>query len=216
MDEEVAAQDGNNTSTTRKSVSRLMRRTHMLAALFLTPWITMYALSTLVMHHRELFTGNHRRVAPEFEIIHEGPYDLGTAEGEETDVIAKRILSEFGISGAHTAREDANLGTLTIDRDRPIGSYRVTYDRNATFVRIERQNFGLAYYLEMLHRRRGLDANYLANDLWAVMVDAVIVAIMVWILTGTWMWLEMPRARRLGSACLFGGSALFGLLLLIM
>src|SRR4026209_2140712 len=33
--------------------SRLLRRIHMYAGLFLAPWMLMYALSTLVMTHRE-------------------------------------------------------------------------------------------------------------------------------------------------------------------
>ena len=36
-------------------ISKVVRRTHMYLALFLFPWVLMYALSTLVMNHRALF-----------------------------------------------------------------------------------------------------------------------------------------------------------------
>ena len=36
-------------------ISKVVRRTHMYLALFLFPWMLMYALSTLVMNHRALF-----------------------------------------------------------------------------------------------------------------------------------------------------------------
>jgi hypothetical protein len=68
----------------------------------------------------------------------------------------------------------------------------------------------------MLHRRRGFSEDYLANDLWAFIVDSVIVAIVLWAVTGLWMWLEMSRTRKLGSICLMGGSALFSFLLLVL
>ena len=32
--------------------SKVIRRTHMYVALFLAPWVLMYALSTMVMNHR--------------------------------------------------------------------------------------------------------------------------------------------------------------------
>jgi hypothetical protein len=36
-------------------ISKILRRTHMYLALFLTPWMLIYALSTMAMNHRELF-----------------------------------------------------------------------------------------------------------------------------------------------------------------
>ena len=176
----------------------------------------MYALSTLVMHHRELFTGHERRVAPDFEVIREGPSDLQVTADESSNSVAQQILSEIGISGAHSVRGDASSGTLTITRHRPIGSYRVTLDSNTKNLKIEKQRFGLAFFLEMLHRRRGFGEKYLANDMWALIVDVVIVAILLWAVTGIWMWLGMSQTRKLGSVCLIGGSALFSFLLLIL
>src|SRR5262245_66672880 len=42
------------TETTSAKASRLIRRVHMFAGLFLAPWMLMYALSTMVMTHSEL------------------------------------------------------------------------------------------------------------------------------------------------------------------
>jgi hypothetical protein len=198
------------------TVSKFMRRTHLYVALFLSPWITMYALSTLVMHHREFFTSHTQRVQPEFDLIRETSYDLQVAANESPQELAKRILSEIGINGAFTVQGDAMSGKLTIDRHRPVGSYRVTYDAGAKRLSVERQRFGLAFFLEMLHRRHGFSQHYVANDLWAVIVDVVIVAIVVWAATGIYMWFGLSRTRKLGSVCLLGGSALFSILLFIL
>jgi hypothetical protein len=176
----------------------------------------MYALSTLVMHHRELFTGHEQRVAPDFEVLRDGPYDAQVAANESSDDVARRILSDLGISGAYAVRGDAHSGTLTIHRNRPIGSYRVTYDSSTGDLNVERQQFGLAFFLEMLHRRCRFGESYLANDLWALMVDVVIAAIVLWAATGIWMWLGTSRTRKIGSLCLIGGSALFSFLLLVL
>jgi hypothetical protein len=37
-------------------ISKLLRRSHMYLALFLTPWMLVYALSTMGMNHRQYFT----------------------------------------------------------------------------------------------------------------------------------------------------------------
>ena len=36
--------------------SKFLRRSHMYLALFLTPWMLVYALSTMGMNHRQYFT----------------------------------------------------------------------------------------------------------------------------------------------------------------
>ncbi len=123
----------------------------------------MYELSTLVMHHRELLTGQKHRVSPDFTLVREGHYDVPPGDGAPLDAVAEQVLSDLGIAGAHSIRSDAKSGVLTIERQRPIGSYRVTVDRNANQLR-----------------------------------------------------LEMTRARQLGSACLFCGSALFAVLLFLL
>ena len=39
--------------------SKVVRRTHMYLALFLFPWMLMYALSTLAMNHRAIFAARY-------------------------------------------------------------------------------------------------------------------------------------------------------------
>ena len=176
----------------------------------------MYAASTIVMHHRQLLTGHERRVAPEFELIREIAYESPLPPGRSADDVAQRVLSHLGIQGAYSVQGKIDPGPLIITRDRPIGSYRVTYDAAANKLKVERQCFGLAFFLEMLHRRRGYTEEHLANDLWALIVDVVVIAIVVWAITGLWMWFGISRTRKLGSLCLLGGSSLFLFLLYVL
>ncbi len=198
-------------------MSKLIRRTHMFLALFFTPWIVIYALSTIVMHHRVWLTGHRERVAPAFETI-ETKTDYRIAIGPEAapEEVARSVLQDVGLEGAFTVQGNLESGKLTVSRDRPIGSYRISIDRPTATLKIERQQFGWAYFLEMLHRRRGYTNTYVANNLWALVVDCVAVAIVVWGLTGLWMWLEMSRTRWLGCAFLGCGLFIFCLLMMIL
>lgn len=191
--------------------SIVIRRVHLFTGLFLAPWILMYAVSTFVMHHRDWFTGEHRRVDPGYELVKEEAYAPEFAEGIDRNAAANVILDELGLQGAHSVRGDA-AGTLTIDRHRPIGSQRITYDAGAGQLRIEKQRFAAAYFLEMLHRRRGYDQPFAANDAWAFLVDVVIVTLVLWAVTGALMWWEMAKTRKVGAICALGGVGLFILL----
>lgn len=198
------------------SLSTLIRRTHLFLALFLTPWILMYAVSTLGMHHRTLFTGHEQRVDPPFDVISEQPYQATFEAGVGREEAARSILEDLDMEGAHGVQGRLEDGVLTIIRHRPIRTERVTYDAVEGTLRIERRQFAMVYFLEMLHRRRGFDQPFLANDTWAVIVDGVIVAILLWAATGLWMWWEMLRTRRLGAWCLVAGAALFAWFLLML
>ena len=198
------------------AVSKLIRRTHLFLALFLMPWILMYAVSTLTMHHRALFTGEHRRVDPGYEVMREEAYSPPFTGDEDRQVAARRILQDLDLDGAFTVRGSLDREALIIERDRPIGSYRITYEPNPGTVRVERQRFGMTYFLEMLHRRRGYQHSFWGNDLWALIVDGIILSILVWAATGLWMWWEMARTRRLGALCLGAGVAFFLFFLLTL
>ncbi len=176
----------------------------------------MYALSTLAMHHRALFTGHHQRSDPPFELISETTYDVPSEADDTPERLGRRILRDNGLDGAFSVQGSLESGALTIFRDRPIRSYRLTYDVASESLTIERQSFDLVFALEMLHRRKGFQHPYLANDLWAVVVDVVIVAILLWAVTGLWMWWQMSRTRKLGAACMAAGLALFALFLFML
>ena len=189
-------------------MSKLIRKLHLLTALFLTPWITMYALSTLVMHHREFFTGHERRVPPEYDLVQENSYKLDDTL-DSREAVAERVLADLGITGGHTVRGSLESGEIVIHRDRAVGSRRITVDLNRDHLRVERQRFGLAFFLEMLHRRRGYGRGHLSSWLWGFSVDLVITAIVLWAITGIWMWMGMKRTRKLGSFCFVAGRCAF-------
>ena len=83
------------------SPSLLIRRTHMYLALFLFPWLLMYALSTAGMNHRALFVDAAGNGAPQFERERELVYDGVFPDGAELRTISGRSWRR-SISTAHT------------------------------------------------------------------------------------------------------------------
>ena len=79
--------------------SNLVRRSHLYVALFLSPWLLMYALSTLVMNHRGFFVAKYGPGPGTFEREREltfaGDFSPGAAPADVADRM-RRFWTENG------------------------------------------------------------------------------------------------------------------------
>ena len=194
--------------------SKVIRRTHMYLALFLMPWMLMYALSTLAMNHRNLFrdreSGNTVRYEKEKELLYDGVFPSDASPS----LIARQILSGLNMNGSHSVN-NASLGQdIIIQRQDPISPRRITYRPADRWLVIEHELFRTPVFLERMHRRSGYQHEYAFDDTWAFSVDLVVVTMAFWVLSGLWMWWELQSTRRWGALCLVVGLGLFGFFLL--
>ena len=107
--------------------SRLLRRIHMYLALFLTPWMLMYTLSTFVMNHRddfrEMYGGEMVRYEPESEQRYTGSFPPDA----NRQVVAEQILSDLKLEGRFGVRGNLQSEQMTINRQDPLEPRRITY-----------------------------------------------------------------------------------------
>jgi hypothetical protein len=192
--------------------SKLLRRSHMYLALFLAPWILIYALSTMAMNHRQFFTkpgDNPVRFEMESEQTYTGTFPLQAT----TRQMALQLLKGLNLEGTFSVQGTPDAERITILRQDPIFPRRITFAPKSGQLVVERQVFSAHTFLERMHRRRGYQHDRFLEDAWAVSVDLVIAAIVFWALSGVWMWWELSSTRMWGGACLMLGVALFGLFL---
>jgi hypothetical protein len=186
----------------------------MYLALFLFPWMLMYALSTLAMNHRAFLVGDDDRPVP-FERERQLTYDGTFPENAELRTISAQILTSVGLDGAHSVKRQSD-GAIVINRQDLLTPRRVTYSPAARTVVIEKLQRRPTALLERFHRRRGYATGYVLDTVWAISVDLALVAMMVWVLSGLWMWWEMKVTRRAGGLALLGGASLFAFYLLTL
>ena len=188
--------------------SKLIRRVHMYLALFLAPWMLGYAVSTVAM--------SHRWIGGPVTYIHEREQTYETRFGPDTPSteIARQILQELDLEGAYGVQGPGADGRLTINRQDLVTPRRIVYLPAERKVTVERAAFETGAFLNRLHRRRGYQQPYAADRMMAVSVDLVIVAMVVWALSGLWMWWEMRATRFWGLAATASGALLFVLLIL--
>ena len=191
--------------------STLLRRIHMYLALFLTPWVLMYGLSTMVMNHhqslRALYGG-----APAFSMERELTYERSFDEDAAAGQIAREILIDLDLDGRFRVRGDVSR-RLTIIRRDPVSPRRIIYLPKEQRLTVEVQQFRTSNMLAQLHIRRGFQSGYSLDDAWAVCVDLVIGAMLFWVLSGIWLWWEMRTTRGFGALAIITGLGIFGLFL---
>ena len=187
--------------------SKIVRRTHMYLALFLTPWMFVYATSTIAMNHR---MPRPTLLVKEHDAAYPNAFEPRTPPRE----IAQQILSDLNLEGAFGVQGPAPDGRLTINRQGMLSPRRITYTPNDGRVVVERVDLETSGFLNRFHRRRGYQQPYAADIAMAVSVDAVIVAMVFWALSGLWMWWEMRATRWWGVACVATGIGIFSLFIL--
>jgi hypothetical protein len=187
----------------------------MYLALFLFPWLLMYALSTAAMNHRTLFARSVPGGAPAYETERQLTYDGVFSDDGDLRIISQQILSSVDLDGAHgvTRRKD---GAIVITRNDLLTPRRLTYTPSTRALLIEKLPYRTNVMLERFHRRRGYATGYALDTAWAITVDVAIAGMVFWVLSGLWMWWEMKVTRKLGALALITGAGLFLLFVLII
>lgn len=198
-------------------VSKVIRRTHMYLALFLTPWLLIYAASGFVLNHRAWFfpvsSEGHAQAQPQFKKVAERDYDVAFSDDADARMIGAKVLEDLEMSGAFNVQGNAGQPRLVIMRNGAFAVDRVTYLRPQKKLLIERQTLDAPMFLNRSHFRHGYNQPFMASITWAVIVDLVIASLVFWVLSGLWMWWEIKPARAWGAVFGLAGAAIFALLL---
>ena len=193
--------------------SKLIRRTHMYLALFLTPWMLIYALSGLVLNHGQTVRAFYGAKFGQFEKVEERPYAAAFSEGADTRMIGAQILEHLGLTGTFNVQGQPNQPRLVITRNAAFAAHRVTYFRTENRLLVEKQAFSAPVFVNRAHFRHGYEQPFLASKIWAVVVDLAVVGMLFWVLSGLWMWWEIKPARLTGAVFALIGVGMFGVLL---
>jgi len=191
--------------------SRLLRQTHMYLALLLTPWVLLYALSTLAMTHRSAFHPDF--YSTPWEKVSDQVLTAQFSADATPDFMGEEILKTLDLEGNFRAVLSKDKKTLTVIRNDPVSPRQITYTPADGHLLIEKQNFAVQPFLERMHRRRGF-GSFAADNAWAASVDFVVVAMIFWVLSGLWMWWELKITRSTGLVVTLSGVALFVALIL--
>jgi hypothetical protein len=198
------------------TLSRLLRRIHMFSGLFLAPWMLMYALSTLVMTHREFVLSFYPSKSPSLVTERALDYTHTFPTTATREQIGEQVLRDLALDGSHYFSGGRDGKPLIINRQHALAARRITFDPANHKVVVEREEFRVLTFLERMHRRRGYHQPYVLDDTWGATVDVTVVVMVFWSLSGIWLWWELKSTRGWGAFALMSGVVLFATFLVLL
>ena len=185
----------------------------MYLALFLTPWMLIYALSGLVLNHGELVRSFYGGKFNDFEKIEERPYTAAFSADASARLIGAQILVDLGLTGTFNVQGTPTQPKLVINRNAAFTAHRVTYFRAENRLLIEKLALSAPMAVNRLHFRHGYEQPFVSAKIWGFIVDLAVVGMLFWVVSGIWMWWEIKPARTAGAVVALLGFGAFGLLL---
>lgn len=196
---------------------RIMRWLHLYTGLFLVPWMIVYAMSAFCLNHGPWLTKQLGVTPPQWEVLRRLDFSPGEAFPETPAAQARAILRHVDLDGAHRIQGKPTAKQMIIFRICGSGHYRVTWQRQRSELVVEQQR-PFSYYrlMHFLHFKGGYVQPYFTHLIWAVLVDVVSVSLVLWVVSGIYLWARRPRKRLLGGVCLIAGSVLFAVLTVLL
>jgi hypothetical protein len=153
---------------------------------------------------------------PAYVVEREHTYETRFPPDTPPREIARQILADLDLDGAHSIQGPGAEGRLTINRQDLVTPRRVVYTAADKKLVVERVEFRSGALLNRFHRRRGYQQPYAPDRMMAVSVDVVIVAMVFWAMSGLWMWWEMRATRMWGLVSIAAGVVIFVVLVSVL
>jgi hypothetical protein len=185
----------------------------MYLALFLMPWMIIYALSGLVLNHHPAVRALYGARIGQMEKIEERAYTATFSENADTRMIGGQILEDLGLSGTFNVIGTPAQPRLIINRNGAFSQHRITYFRTENRLLVEKQSFSAPVFVNRAHFRHGYEQPFLAAKSWGLIVDLAIAGMVLWVFTGLLMWWEVKPARLAGAGFAVVGVGLFAIML---
>jgi hypothetical protein len=193
-----------------KKLHPTIRDLHLYAGLFLSPFILLFAFSTILLNHPSPAQGKP-------DAKREMKVELPPGEPGSVPH-AREILRQVGVTGEiDYIRHNAKSEKLLVPVTKPGETTRVDVDLRAKTATIEREPRGLGEALNYLHKMPGphnvrFRGNWVYMSWWAVATDATVYGLLFVSISGLYLWWKLKAERTVGWVLVGGGAATVGLL----
>jgi len=175
--------------------------------LFLLPWVVMFGVSSIPLNH------NSAPDPPSWTQVANRTFDAELPPaGADLRPIGRRMMDAAGIGGGYFVNR-VNPQQVNVNHPNFLGPVRISYHADRKRLIIEERKLTLRSFISGLHTRGGYDLDGFWDSAWAVFVDVVSVALMLWIASGLYMWWHLPVTRRWGWTALATGAACFAVIM---
>lgn len=183
------------------SLLLIVRRLHLYLGLFLLPWVVLFGLTSYPFSHPA-------QIQPGWSVRQDRSYTLDMPAGAGLRAIGERIHRDAGFSGGFYVNQP---GPERINVQHPdfLRPTRITYFVDEHRLLAEQRAFIWRQSLTSMHAHAGYALGGFWNILWAVVIDILCVALVLWIGTGLIMWWMLPGSRGWGWVAMAAGAGCF-------
>jgi hypothetical protein len=124
--------------------------------------------------------------------------------------VGARIVKDFGLSGAYGAyRQGPNQITVYVHTF--LHATQAKYFVAEKKIVVEDRRFRFDQFLTGMHARGGFEQESLLDKAWGATVDVACFGMLLWILSGVYMWWTLPGLRKWGWVAVLAGTGSFAL-----
>ena len=174
---------------------QIIRRIHLYTAFFLLSLVLMYfATGYLMIHEGLLDNQNPDKKTRALHLKY---------KGEKTpEAYAAYLEGNFGLEGKRQSPKHQDDGSWKFAYARPGTSYEAVISAAGDSVRITEVKDHLRRTLTGFHRLHGYGGGWL-YDVWAVCYDLASLALILFTLSGLYLWYKLTQRHLLGWLLLF-------------
>jgi uncharacterized protein len=172
----------------------LIRKIHLYSGLTLLGFVLMCFVSGYVMTHHDWFPGGDPRRA-----VRDEP--LASAPGTDPEGFSALLQRQFDLSGKRQPPSHMKDGSWKFVYVRPGVTQEAIVPPSGDRVRITRSEQDARGTLVGLHRLHGYGGGWL-YDLWAIAYDVSSAAMVLFAVSGIYLWYKLTKRRLLGWALL--------------
>jgi len=185
-----------------------VRRLHLYLGLALLPWVVMFGLSSYPFNHPA-------QLQPKWTVQFDRPYRLDAATTGDLHATGARILRDAGFSGGFYVNQPTPQ-RINVTHTNFMHPTRITYFIDQQRLLAEEREFVWRQFLTSMHAHNGYALDGPLNKVWAVVIDLVCLALIVWIASGYVMWWLLPGSRSWGWIAIAAGVATFGYVVAVL
>ena len=187
------------------------RRLHLYLGLTLLPWLFAYGVSSIPFAHGQYFQQrDEAKKVPLWSVRLQQPLALPVPEDPAAlRGFARTVLTRVGVDAPNFGVHRPNRTTVNIYAFSFLRATRITCAIDRGQVTVEDRRFRFDQFLTGLHARGGFAQDGWLQDSWAVVVDLVAVALILWIASGFYLWWGSPGPRRWGWLAVVSGVGSF-------
>ena len=144
----------------------------------------------------------------------ERPYTIAIPAEGGLRPVAARVKQDLGLQGPTFGAYRQGTNQIIVFVNSFLHTTQARYFIAEQKVVVEDRRFRFEQFLTGMHARGGFEQDSALHTAWGAMVDVVCLGMLLWVLTGLYMWWSLPGLRKWGWVAILGGAASFALFML--